>query len=64
LIPIDSQSIDAISADFVNRVFSVIPIVPLIVLDSVAVASLLHEAFNTTYRAFDFQLSTDLEKLS
>jgi hypothetical protein len=32
-------------------------------LDSVAVASLLHEAFDTTYRAFDFQHFTNSEKL-
>jgi hypothetical protein len=36
----------------------------LIVLDSVAAASLLHEAFNITDRAFDFQLSTNVEGLS
>jgi hypothetical protein len=47
-----------------HQIFPLISIIASIVLDSVAVASLLHEAFNTTYRTLDSQLSTNLEKLS
>ena len=56
LIPIDSQIIREIFAYCMYQVFPLIPTVSNVMFDSVAIASLFYESFNSTYRTFSFHL--------
>ena len=56
LIPIDSQIIREIFAYCMYQVFPLIPTVSNVMFDSVVVASLLYESFNSTCRTYCLHL--------